>query len=265
MERAGLGYSRAVVSCSSGAALRVLWLLLGLLCSSMAWAQEAGLAGTYTLDAPGGRFVARIDVKGNALSGAIDLNGNRMLDLAGAVNGNYSRGNVSSKDGAGTYEAQVSGNVLDLVISQQAGPRQRAATLPLKFRRAEAAAASKPVPGGATDASVGDRRLVGHWVYQEILGGGGASLASEEHLVFRADGNYAYGKGRTAGGGADWSYDGGSGGDVERGRWRANNGVLFVLVQDGQWARVGTYGMTDDGSTMRITYDGGGKKLWSRQ
>jgi hypothetical protein len=28
---------------------------------------------------------------------------------------------------------------------------------------------------------------------------------------------------------------------------------------------VGAYGMTDDGSTMRITYDGGGKKLWSRQ
>jgi hypothetical protein len=41
--------------------------------------------------------------------------------------------------------------------------------------------------------------------------------------------------------------------------------VLFVLGQNGQWARVGTYGMNDDGSTMRITYDGGGGKSWSRQ
>jgi len=27
----------------------------------------------------------------------------------------------------------------------------------------------------------------------------------------------------------------------------------------------GTYGMTDDGSTKRITYEGGGRKLWNRQ
>ncbi|MBX9962596.1 MAG: hypothetical protein K2Y35_06055 [Burkholderiales bacterium] len=247
--------------------MRVLWLLVGVLYSSFAWAQVAGLPGIYTLDAPGGTFTARIDVKGTALSGSIDLNGKPMLNLSGAVNGTYSRGTVSSKDGNGQYEAQVQGDVLQLLITQQAGPKQRAASLPMQFRRASAAAttAKPPTTSGPVDASVGDQRLIGHWISQEILGGGGTSLASEEHLVFRADGNYAYGKGRTAGGGADWSYDGGSGGEVERGRWRAEKGVLFVAVQNGQWARVGTYGMTDDGSTMRIVYDGGGRKLWSRQ
>ena len=236
------------------------------MCSSLAWSQGAGLAGTYTLDAPGGTFTARIDVKGTVLSGTIDLNGKSVLNLSGAVNGTYSRGTVASKDGNGQYEAQLQGDVLQLLISQQAGPNQRAATLPMQFRRTGAAAAKPPPVAAPPDAAAGDQRLIGHWVYQEILGGGGgASLASEEHLVFRADGNYAYGKGRTAGGGADWSYDGGSGGDVERGRWRTEKGVLFVLVQNGQWGRVGTYGMTDDGSAMRITYDGGGRKLWSRQ
>lgn len=247
--------------------MRALWLLVGVLCSSFAWAQVAGLPGTYTLDASGGTFTARIDVKGTTLSGTIDLNGKPMLSLNGAVNGTYSRGTVSSKDGNGQYEAQMQGDVLQLLITQQAGPNQRAASLPMQFRRASAAATAKPpATGGPVDPSIGDQRLIGHWVSQEILGGGGgASLASEEHLVFRADGNYAYGKGRTAGGSADWSYDGGSGGEVERGRWRTEKGVLFVLVQNGQWARVGTYGMTDDGSTMRITYDGGGRKLWSRR
>jgi hypothetical protein len=246
--------------------MRMLCLLAGLLCSTYVWAQVAGLPGIYTLDAPGGTFTARIDVKGTILSGSIDLNGKPMLYLDGAVNGTYSRGTVSSKDGKGQYEAQVQGDALQLLITQQAGPNQRAASLPMQFRRAGAATAAKPpATAGAVDASVGDQRLIGHWTSQEILGGGGAALASEEHLVFRADGNYAYGKGRTAGGGADWSYDGGSGGEVERGRWRAEKGVLYVLVQNGQWARVGAYGMTDDGSTMRITYDGGGKKLWSRQ
>jgi hypothetical protein len=41
--------------------------------------------------------------------------------------------------------------------------------------------------------------------------------------------------------------------------------VLFVLGQNGQWTRAGTYCMTGDGSTMHITYDGGSRKLWSRQ
>lgn len=80
-----------------------------------------------------------------------------------------------------------------------------------------------------------------------------------------ADGSYFYGKGRSVAGGGNWSWDGGSSEVSERGRWRARDGVLFVLGQNRQWARVGTYGMTDDGSTMRITYDGGGRKLWSRQ
>ena len=81
----------------------------------------------------------------------------------------------------------------------------------------------------------------------------------------RADGTYLYGTGRAVAGGGNWSWNGGNGGDEERGRWRAANGVLYVLGQDGQWARVGAYGMTEDGTAMRITYDSGGKKLWNRQ
>lgn len=242
----------------------ILLLWSGLLWPVLAWSQVAGLSGTYTLDAPGGTFTARIDVKGTTLTGTVDLDGKPLLKLDGLVNGTYSRGTVASKDGGGQYEAQVQGEVLQLLISQQAGPNQRAASLPMQFRRASAATPAKPSAGTVASA-VGDQRLIGHWLSQEILGGGDASLASEEHLVFRADGNYAYGRGRTAGGGADWSFDGGSGGEAERGRWRAEKGVLYLLVPDGRWARVGTYGMTDDGSTMRIVYDGGGRKLWSRQ
>lgn len=242
----------------------VLLLWSGLLWPVLAWSQVAGLPGTYTLDAPGGTFTARIDAKGTALAGTIDLDGKPLLKLDGVVNGTYSRGTVASKDGSGQYEARVQGEVLQLLITQQAGPNQRAASLPMQFRRASAAAPAKP-PAGTGATPVGDRRLIGHWLSQEILGGGDASLASEEHLVFQVDGNYAYGKGRTAGGGVDWSFDGSSGGDVERGRWRAEKGVLYLRVPTGQWARVGTYGMTDDGNTMRIVYDGGGRKLWSRQ
>lgn len=90
-------------------------------------------------------------------------------------------------------------------------------------------------------------------------------MASEEFLAFAADGNYTFGTGRAVASGTDWSYDGGAGDATERGQWRARDGVLFLLAASGQWTRLGKYGMTDDGTTMRITYDRGGRKLWSRR
>jgi hypothetical protein len=97
-----------------------------------------------------------------------------------------------------------------------------------------------------------------------MISSGDASMASEEFLVFDADGSYAYGRARTVGGGSGWSFEGG-GGPTERGRWRAENGIYYILQSDGQWRRVGKYGLTDDDQTMMITYDRGGKKLWTRR
>jgi hypothetical protein len=129
----------------------------------------------------------------------------------------------------------------------------------LAHAQGSAPGAGPSVPGGA-----GDMRVVGTWVGQTLITSGNASMASEEFLVFRADGSYAYGRGRAVASGSTWSAEGG-GGPIERGRWRAANSVLYLLQQDGQWRRIGRYGMTEDGRTMRITYDRGGRKLWTRQ
>ena len=242
--------------------MRLLLMFAGLWFASNAGA--AGLAGTYVLQGQQGPIVATIEVRGMTLTGNIDLASQGTMNLTGAVTGNRARGAVSSKDGAGTFEAAVEGDILDLTIAQEDGPNQRAARLPLRFQRVQPGAATKPAPAAPKDGA-GDARLVGNWVYQDIIVSGDASMASEEYLAFRADGSYFYGKGRSVAGGGNWSWDGGSGQVSERGRWRASDGVLFFLGQNGQWARVGTYGMTDDGSAMRITYDGGGRKLWSQQ
>ena len=61
-----------------------------------------------------------------------------------------------------------------------------------------------------------------------MITSGDASMTSEERLVFRADGSYARGSGRAVAGGSGWSYDGGSGGPGEQGRWRTEDGVLFL-------------------------------------
>jgi hypothetical protein len=98
-----------------------------------------------------------------------------------------------------------------------------------------------------------------------MISSGDASMTSEERLVFRAGGSYARGSGRAVAVGSGWSYDGGSGGPGEQGRWRTEDGVLFLARADGAWRRIGRYGMTEDGRTMRITYDRGGRRLWSRR
>jgi hypothetical protein len=98
-----------------------------------------------------------------------------------------------------------------------------------------------------------------------MISSGDASMTSEQVLIFRADGSYTYGQGRAVAGGSGWSFDGGQGGATERGRWRTEGEILYLAGQNGQWQRIGRYGMTEDGQTMRITYDRGGRKLWSRR
>lgn len=107
---------------------------------------------------------------------------------------------------------------------------------------------------------------MGAWDWQEVINSGDASFAQSEWLEFRADGTFAWGKGPAVAGGAGWSYDGGSASGAQMiGRWKAKGAVLFALGVDGKWVRVGAYGMTDDGPAMRVTYDGGGKRIWTRR
>ena len=218
-------------------------------------AHAAGLDGSFVIQGPQGRVLAKLEVRGERLVGYVEFAGRSRINLVGSIRGNSAKGSATSRDGSGEFEAQVEGDTLNITLSQKDGPNQKAARLPLVLQR------EGPAPAGTAP---GDRRIVGHWSYQNLIVSGNASFASEEHLLFRADGSYAYGKGPTAAGASDWSFDGGRGGDVEHGLWRAENGVLFV--GDGnRWTRVGTYGFTDDGSTMRISYDGGGRKIWSRR
>jgi hypothetical protein len=240
--------------------VRFVILLFALAFGPMAGA--AGLAGTYVLDGPGGRLTIRFEVKGNALTGAMETGGRYVVDFAGTAQGTTAKGTVTSKEGMGTFEASVEGDLLNVVLAQPAGPNQQAATLPLQLQRESA---SKGAAARSPGASGGDPRLVGQWVSQSVITSGTASMASEEFLAFAADGNYTFGTGRAVASGTDWSYDGGAGDATERGQWRARDGVLFLLAASGQWTRLGKYGMTDDGTTMRITYDRGGRKLWSRR
>jgi hypothetical protein len=223
------------------------------------------LTGTYAMQTERGPIVVRIAVTGGQVAGTLDAPGSKPIALMGNALGRYARGTMSSGSETGEFEALVEGETLNLRLSQGAE------TVPLRLQRVEQTTAAAPPPTGpapgpepAVPGGAGDTRLVGTWVSQTLITSGDASMASEEFLIFRADGWYAYGKGRAVAGGSNWGVQGG-GGPTERGRWRAQDGIFYILQQDGQWQRVGRYGMTEDGQTMRITYEGGGRKLWSRR
>lgn len=246
--------------------MRLLLLcLVSLLSGSLG---AAPLDGTWQLDTAEGTLTTRLVTQGKAVTGSIDVAGRSTISLTGTLRGDTSAAGLAiADDGTGRFEARVQGDALELVLSQDDGPNQRAARLPLSFRRVQAAAPAPPVSGGkpAPGEAGGDARLVGTWEWQEVISSGDASFAQSEWLVIRADGTFAWGKGPAAAGGGGWSYDGGTGGDRLLGRWRAKSGVLFAQGADGAWVRVGAYGMTDDGAAMRITYDGGNRRIWQRR
>jgi hypothetical protein len=218
--------------------------------------QAAGFAGVYAGEIAGQRSYASLQTSDDRLVGSLDVGAKARINLTGRVREGMASGSANSKDGTGAFEAQVEGDTLVLTLSQPEGPKQKAMRVTSRLQRVVAGGGARPG---------GDPRLAGHWSYQNLIVSGNASFASEEHLLFRADGTYVYGKGATAAGATDWSFDGGSGGEREDGLWRAQEGMLFVVGREGQWMRVGTYAMTEDGRAMRITYDGGGRKLWTRR
>ena len=236
--------------------MRVFLNLLGLLACVVAHAQ--GLAGVFVLETGALRITARVELHGERLTGVLEADGQTLMSLVGRSQGVQGSGTASSSDGDASFTMLVSGDVLDLELSQPEGPGQRAATLPLRLTRAGASSES----GGAFP---GDKRLIGRWSSQNIIVSGDASMASETLLLVRPDGTYALVRGGSVAGSSDWSFDGGPGEGVEQGRWRTENQALFVMAQDGNWVSIGTYRMTEDGNTLRIVDERGDWTLWSRR
>lgn len=232
-----------------------LFLLSFLLASAL---QAAGLPGVYVLDAGNSKLIARLEVKGTTLTGVLEADGTAVISLTGAVNGMSAQGEATSAGGRGEFTARLSGDVLDLQLSEPAGPGHEASVLPLRLFRDGVQRPPRADAGG-------DGRLVGQWVSQEVTVSGNASMASETHLLVYADGRYALRSGSHVAGGEDWSYRGGDGGTTEKGWWQARAGVLSIEGPAGKWVRAGTYGLTEDGLTLRIIYDNGERTLWSRR
>ena len=224
----------------------------------------AAMTGTYRLDSPHGAVTATIEVHGDQLTGSIDFFGKSTATLDGNLQGeNTASGSISSKQGTAAFAATLHNDTLELTLFQGGGAKPGATPSFTLLRTVPATAIVDTTP---TAINVGDKRLIGSWVYRDEYISEEDSAARNEYLEFHGDGTYVFNKSGDATEGSMRSSAAGKMRKPENGNWRAQDGVLYVMNKGGaDWIRVGLYEMKENGRSMRISYERGNRKRWTRQ
>lgn len=236
---------------------------------TLSWqGSQNGVDTTLTLRFDGARVAGSIDEAGTS------------LPVSGTLQGRTVQGNILNPQSGQPViglSALIAGDDLTLSLrpagSAQAmrfamrrvgAPAQAAATA-----GTAATASAPPQAAGGTGAADGGRvdpAFVGRWVSESQLNspggaGGFASLSTVRTLELTPDGRVRQSV-RSAGGGGNWSYDGG--GRVEfSGRWQVRGGTEFWAQPDGQAAfvRVGVIRRAGD---YLVTESSEGRVHWRR-
>lgn len=193
------------------------------------------------------------------LSGQMDAGGYRYT-LEGQITDRQSSGQVFDPQTQGKmpYQARLEGATLHLTIGTPANGQ----VLEVAFTRTGAAPPGPaPANSGQSDNYERDTRLIGSWIYTESYVSGDFSAASQWRMIIQPDGTYLYGDGRVIGGNSGVSGDSGTSGDVSRGKWRTQNGLIYI-DEGGGWQPYCRY--TTDGSSLLLRFGDGSKQLWKR-
>jgi hypothetical protein len=230
-----------------------------------AGALAAALTGTYRFDSPQGPITATIEVRGNRLTGSIDFFGKASATLDGSVQSeSIASGSISSERGSGAFAAALHDDILELTLFQAGGPKPAAA--PALSLRRTVPSAKGPDAAPEAEIEIGDKRLIGSWVYRDEFFSEEDSVTRNEYLELHADGTYVLGKSGAVPEGAGEPTRAGKGRRPDSGRWRAEDGTLYFGNKGGaEWFPVGRYALKPDGRSMRISYERGNRKLWTRQ
>lgn len=221
--------------------------------------------GTYNGNIMGTTTTIQLQVQGDQLSGLVDAGGYR-YNMQGTTSGNQSQGKLKDPQTQGffNYTATLNGSQLNLTMANPSNGQSQQVT----FTKGNHAANAGSVPATSGNAGVtgnqqagGDNRIVGAWTYTDSYSSGEYSFATQWKLIVNPDGSYIYGDGRVVGGGPGISGDSGSGGDVTRGQWKAENGVLYINTGGG-WQAYARY--TTNGQSLLMQFGDGSKQLWKR-
>ncbi|MEJ2196513.1 MAG: hypothetical protein P8X73_16890 [Ignavibacteriaceae bacterium] len=108
-----------------------------------------------------------------------------------------------------------------------------------------------------------DPMLVGAWRYSKSYVSGDFSMVTERYMEVRADGTYSYSDGKVAGGGNSGSFNSGNGGDVITGKWRTENGIIYIDENGyGNWVPYSGYYV--EGNRLMLKFSDNSKEIWER-
>ncbi|MEO8004294.1 MAG: hypothetical protein ABI771_05275 [Betaproteobacteria bacterium] len=222
------------------------------------------MTGTYRLDSPRGAITATIEVRGTQLTGSIDFFGKSSATLAGILQDeSIASGSISAEHGNGAFAATLHDDTLELTLLQGGGARVGAAP-PLILRRIAPAATREATTPAAIE--IGDKRLIGSWAYRDEFFSEEDSVVRNEYLELHADGTFVLGNSAAMAEAGGESSRAGKARQPESGHWHADDGALYFRNKGGaDWIRIGRYSLKDKDRSMRISYERGNRKLWTRQ
>jgi len=223
--------------------------------------------GKYDGDIQGTKAVLDVTDENQQLSGMIDASGYR-YHLQGSISGSSSNGRLIDVQTQGQleYQAILQDDSILLTLSTWDPLSGRSNSFQVNF--AKAGNSKDGVVGSIQDDSTKhseeqterDQNIVGAWIYSESYNSGGFGFASQWKMQINPDGSYLYGDARIMGGDGGSSIDSG-GGDVTRGQWRTQNGVIHIN-EGYSWQPYARYHV--EGYSMMLTFGDGSRQVWKR-
>lgn len=242
--------------------------VLSLLLFSLSLFAQSPFSGTYQGNVEGTQATCTLTQTQSQLSGQVHAGG-YIYQLSGTVEGNFASGQVVDLQDQSQlpFNAQIQGNLLTFTLNFQDewGNTQQ---ISLPFQKGTSNSSGSPIAatsGGKRipqDGFERDPQLVGIWGQSSSQVSGTFTMARSQMMEVFADGTYAIGGNRIVGGGRHSSYSAGSADEViNRGKWRTQNGYLYVDEGYG-WEKYCGYYV--DANNLMLKFDNGERDVWSR-
>lgn len=256
--------------------IKIFFLLAALLITQTV---AQNFSGNYLFNNPsnGAEISLKLNQNKNLVTGELIINGNDKYSVEGQVTEYYGEtdltGSVSKGSEVSYFEAWMEGEQLYFVWipSDVQNEPDYNSSVEVVFHKNSSNNRTelhrnytRKESNTMTNNQQLDPALIGLWRYTDSYTSGDFSMVTEKYMEVRPDGTYSYGNGKVAGGGNSGTFDSGSGGDVINGKWKTQNGIIYIDEGGfGNWIPYSGYYV--EGNTLMIKFDNGSKELWNRQ
>lgn len=228
-------------------------------------AVAAQFEGTYRVPTQWGDMTLTINQNGNEVSGKLLGYDGRVYRVEGNADDEFADGLVYGPAGNSEFELYFDEDdetwYLDLEpVGSNGYQSAEFAALKVSNTGTEQIATEPATP---TEAEVlRDSRLVGTWAYQEVMTGGGQSVATRMVMRFLPNGLFVQGDSHSVASGADYGLSSGPGIGAQTGFWQARDGQLQASLDGITFVPLAAYEVR--GSSLLLRYYDGTQQLWSR-